>query len=530
MLVRSVSLRSLVLIAGIAPACLVLGVQPAAAQRLPPTRVAPPNDKVQQFPTSQIRAADTETDSLIRVPAARSQFSVDGAGLTVAVLDTGLRTTHVDFAGKVLTQLNLTADNGGNLNDATDGDGHGTNVAGIAIGRGIHIGIAPGGNVIPIKVLSNTGGGSFSAISQGLDFVIQNRTLYNISVVNMSLGDGGNYNLDFDPTVDPIRTQIQTLKAARVAVVIAAGNSFFGFGGVQGMGYPGITREAISVGAVFDANIGGVAYGDGGISFTTGPRRLTVFSQRLHPSFAPDTKTDVFAPGAVLTAAGIANDTAESMLQGTSQAAPVVAGLCLLMQQYAIRRTGALPTVDQLESWLRVSTVNTNIFDGDDEDDNVTNTNLGYLMTDAVDMLTREDLDIAPPPPPPPSKMTATFSAGILTLTGDDNNGSLTISRRGNNAVIQCAAGTTVNGKSSVQFAVGSAAIQIAGDLKGGNDTLSLVQMKVSTLNPKLGNGNDKVVLNYTNVVTSQVDGGSGTDTFSATTSKITTMANINIP
>jgi subtilisin family serine protease len=509
---------------------ILVGAATAEAQRRPPTKVDPPNDRGQQFPVPQIRAADVETDNLIRVPTARTQFSVDGTGLTVAVLDTGLRTTHVDFAGKVLTQVNFTPNNGANINDASDGQGHGTNVAGVAMGRGIHIGIAPGASVVPVKVLDNTGTGSFTTISQGLDWVIQNHTQFNITVVNMSLGATTNDTIDFDPTVDPIRAQIQTLKALRIPVVISAGNAFFLFGGQQGMAYPAITRECISVGAVCDSNIGSVAYFDGGIMFTTGPRRITVFSQRLHPSLAPATRTDIFAPGATLTAAGIGNDTAESMFDGTSQAAPVVSGLCLLMQQYALRKTSQLPTVDQLEAWLRVSTANTNIFDGDDEDDNVANTFLNYMMADAVDMLTQEDKDIAPPPPPPPSKMTATFAAGTLTLTGDDNNGSLTITRRGTNAVIQCGSTTTVNGKSSVQFKVGSAPIVITGDLKAGNDTLSLVQMNVSTLSTKLGAGNDKVVLNYTTVQMSQVDGGAGTDTFSTTTSKITTTANINIP
>ena len=117
-------------------------------------------------------------------------------------------------------QVNFTPDNGGNPADATDGHGHGTNVAGIAIGRGIHIGIAPGANVIPIKVLDNTNSGQFSWVQQGLDWVIQNRTTFNISVVNMSLGATSNDVIDFDPLVDPIRAQIQTLTNARVAVVI----------------------------------------------------------------------------------------------------------------------------------------------------------------------------------------------------------------------------------------------------------------------------------------------------------------------
>lgn len=524
-------LRAVVL-SSLAGAALMAAPFSAEAQirRRPPTVIDPPNDRVVQLPSSDIRSSDTETDNLIRVVQARTQFSVDGTGTTLAVFDTGLRTTHVDFAGKVTTQVNFTADNGGNVNDATDGNGHGTNVAGVALGRGIHTGIAPGANVIPLKVLSNTGGGSFSALQLALDWVIANRTTFNITACNMSLGAFSNEIVDFDPATDPIRARIQTLAAVNVPVIISAGNDFFSFGSQQGMSYPAITREAISVGAVFDANIGSVAYGSGAVAFTSGPRRITPFSQRLHPSLAPVTRTDIFAPGARLTAAGIADDMASSMFDGTSQAAPVVAGLVLLMQEYALRRTGQLPTVAQLESWLRVSTANTNMFDGDDEDDNVINTNLDYLMTDALDSLTREDQDIAPPPPPPPSSVTASFAAGVLTLTGDNNASNLTITRRGSKAVIQCGTGTSVNGKSSVQFNVGSSPVVITGNLLGGNDHTTLVLMRVSTLSLNLGDGNDKLILNYCTVGNSQVNGGPGTDTFISTTSSITTLANTNIP
>jgi subtilisin family serine protease len=518
------------LIAGLAFGGWLTESAEAQLRRRPPTAIAPPSDRIEQYPTAQLRAQDVETDNLIRASQARTQFAVDGAGLAVAVFDTGLRTTHVDFAGKVVAQQNFTADNGGDPNDATDGDGHGTNVAGIAVGRGIHTGIAPGANVVPLKVLSNTGGGSFADLLLALDWVIANRTTYNITVCNMSLGANTNDLIDTDPATDPIRARIQTLRNARVPVVISAGNSFFNFGSQQGMAYPAIIRESISVGAVYDANIGPVAYGGGAIAFTTGPRRVTPFSQRLHPNLAPITRTDIFAPGARLTAAGIANDTASSSADGTSQAAPVVSGLILLMQQLSLRQTGQLPTVDQIETWLRVSTPNTNMFDGDDENDNVINTNLPYLMTDAVDILTRENQDLNPTPPPPPSNVTATFSGGVLTLIGDQFASNLTITRRGSRAVIQCGAGTTVNGLSSMQFTVGMTPIVITGNLGGGNDSTSLVQMRISTLSLNLGAGNDRLILNYCTVGTCQVDGGPGTDTFIHTTSKITTLANTNFP
>ena len=474
-------------------------------------------------------AADAETDSLIRAPQARSQYSVDGTGFTIAVLDTGLRTTHVDFLGKVATQVNFTADNGGNINDATDGDGHGTNVAGIAMGNGIHVGIAPGARVVPIKVLGNNGSGSFTAVEQGLDWVIANRTTYNITVVNMSLGDSGNYQTDFDAAGDTIRQKIQTLTNARVAVVIAAGNSFFDWNSAQGMGYPGIIRESISVGAVYDANIGSVAYGGGATAFTTGPRRVTPFSQRLHSSVAIDTRTDIFAPGARLTAAGIGSDVGESQSDGTSQAAPVVSGLCLLMQQLA---------VPQLEGWLRVVTANTTMIDGDDEDDNVANTGLTFPLTDAVDILTKLNTDLTTTPVTP-SKVTPTLSGSTLTLTGDKNASSLSITVRARKLMVQSAGGTKLLVPSpsgpkevtSVQFTLpAGGVINVAGDLGAGADMLAITSVKINTINIKLGEGADKVVMNYCTVATSAIDGGSGTDSVVATTSKVTTNSNVSVP
>src|SRR6266446_874342 len=95
-----------------------------------PQRIPNPEPPA-QFKTKQIRILDAEVDTLIRVRRARQTFSVSGTGLTVAVLDTGLRTTHIDFAGRVRAQRNFTSDNGGDENNAADGNGHGTNVGGI---------------------------------------------------------------------------------------------------------------------------------------------------------------------------------------------------------------------------------------------------------------------------------------------------------------------------------------------------------------------------------------------------------------
>lgn len=326
-----------------------------------------------------LNAQSVEAGNLINVVQARTTYGVNGAGLTVAVLDTGIRPTHVDFAGRLIAQQNFTADNGGNPTNATDGSGHGTNVSGVIAANGTHTGMAPGANVAALKVLDNSGNGQFSAVESALDWVIANRVSQNITVVNMSLGDGGNYT---NLPNDAIATKIATLRAARVAVCVESGDDYFSNGSVQGMAYPAIFPGTVSVGAVYDANIGSVTYGDGAIAFSTAADRICPFSQRLHPSGQFNNRTDVLAPGAAITSTGNTGDTSSSTQQSTSQAAPVVAGVILLLQEYYRDATGQLPTVDQLETWLRFS--GDPVLDGDDENDNVVNTNQGYPRVNAL--------------------------------------------------------------------------------------------------------------------------------------------------
>ncbi|MDI9549269.1 MAG: S8 family serine peptidase [Chloroflexota bacterium] len=347
-----------------------------------------PVERPIQFDEPQI-AFLPEVDAFLWVSQARQAFNVSGAGLTAAVLDTGLNAEHVDFAGRVVAQRNFTPDNGGNPDDAADGNGHGTNVTGIIAAAGIHRGIAPGAGIAAVKVLSNRGGGDFRWIDAALQWVIDNREALSISVVCMSLGDGGNYTSDgfglFALLRNSIRDKIRTLRAARTAVVIAAGNDYHRHDSRQGMGFPAIIRECVSVGAVYDAAEGGFRYASGAVAHSSAPGQITPFSQRLHESVSPDTYTDIFAPGAPVTSAGINGPQGESVQHGTSQATPVVAGLILLLQEFYRRATGELPEVSELVDWLRRGGVT--IHDGDDEHDNVQHTGLDYVRADALSAL-----------------------------------------------------------------------------------------------------------------------------------------------
>lgn len=323
-----------------------------------------------------------EVDEFVRASQARQLFQVSGAGLCAAVLDTGLNLQHVDFAGRVAATRNFTPDNGGPNDNVTDGNGHGTNVAGIVLAKGDHTGMAPGAKVAPLKVLQNNGGGTFAWVEQALDWVMAQRATHNITVVSMSLGDGGNYTDDDRFANSALVQKLAALSQARVPVIVAAGNDYFSHGSKQGMGYPAILRQTVSVGAVYDAEEGGFNYQSGAQAFSTHAGQITPFSQRLHPSVNRINRTDMFAPGAPVTSSGINGPHGESVDHGTSQATPVIAGIILLLQEFYQRHAHELPTVDQLVRWLRTGGVL--IRDGDDEDDNVQHTNLNFLRVDAV--------------------------------------------------------------------------------------------------------------------------------------------------
>jgi subtilisin family serine protease len=357
---RAAALAFLVAALGFAAA----GRPTATAQDAKPGKlVVPPPPR--QFPEPQLGESTLEATRFVRADDARVDFKVNGKGLTAAVLDTGLNTQHVDFAGRVPAQKNFTSEGG--ADDATDTHGHGTNVAGIIAANKDHVGIAPGASLIPLKVLGEGG-----SLEPALQWVLDNHKARSITVVNMSLSDRSNHtDPDAFAATEAVRVLIKKLKDERVAVVVAAGNEFYP-DSKEGMGYPAIFPDAISVGAVYDAdNIGEFTYPNGAKVFKSAPGRITPFSQRLHPKTDPKKAfTDVFAPGAPVTSSGKDGPTGESIQSGTSQATPVTAGVVLLMQEYYLRSTNERPTVDQLKKWIREGAAT--IYDGKDDKENVT--------------------------------------------------------------------------------------------------------------------------------------------------------------
>ncbi|MEU9558154.1 S8 family peptidase [Streptomyces fumanus] len=245
----------------------------------------------------------------IGAPAAW-QAGLDGTGVTVAVLDTGIDTDHPDLKGRITAERNFSDDA-----DTVDRNGHGTHVASTVAGSGAasagtHRGVAPGARLLNGKVLDESGSGSDSDIIAGLQWAVDQGA----RVVNLSLGGE-----DTEGT-DPLEEAVARLSARTGALfVVAAGND--GEAGARTVGSPGSAPAALTVGAVDRADVPAAFSGQG-------------------PTADGALKPDLTAPGTAIVAAGAAQgrqgDPAREgyvSMSGTSMATPHVAGAAALLAQ-----------------------------------------------------------------------------------------------------------------------------------------------------------------------------------------------------
>ncbi|MFO1395230.1 MAG: S8 family serine peptidase [Steroidobacteraceae bacterium] len=255
----------------------------------------------------------------------------DGTGSTVAILDTGVDSSHPFLAGRVVYEACFS--DGGNCPNGQkqqegpgagrpcqfdfDGCRHGTHVAGIAAGRGNQFsGVARGASIMAMQIFSYSTGNCPGGASvcprttqsdqiAALERVFQLRNTYRISSVNMSLG-GGFYASQAvcDANNSSVKAAIDNLRSVGIATVISAGNE----GYTNGMGQPGCISSAISVGA------------------TTKSDTIASFSNRA--SFV-----SLVAPGESINSSVPGGSFA--YFNGTSMAAPHVTGAWAVLKQKA---------------------------------------------------------------------------------------------------------------------------------------------------------------------------------------------------
>ncbi|MGI5519917.1 S8 family peptidase [Micromonospora sp. CA-259024] len=257
--------------------------------------------KAQSTPTG-INRADAELSPTAKINGVDERVNVD-----VAVIDTGVDLDHPD-----LNVYTTGAKNCSTGRTADDGNGHGTHVAG-TIGAldnstGV-VGVAPGARIWPVRVLSNSGSGSFSDIICGIDYVTANAD--KIEVANMSLGGSGSDSA-CGSNKDAMHEAICRSVAAGVTYVVAAGNS----SADSSTFVPAAYDEVITVSALADFN----GLPGGGAAATCRSDvddTLADFS-----NYGAD--VDLIAPGVCIesTWKGGGYDT----ISGTSMASPHVAG------------------------------------------------------------------------------------------------------------------------------------------------------------------------------------------------------------
>jgi subtilisin family serine protease len=210
-------------------------------------------------------------------------YTLTGAGAHVYIIDTGIRITHQEFGGRA--NVVFDAINDGNL----DCNGHGTHVAGIV--GGATFGVAKSVSLHSARVLRCDGSGQISDIISAVDWVTAHRV--NPAVVNISITAAG-----ASPSME---SAITSSFASGVLFTIAAGN----YANDACSYSPARTPSAITVGAT--------AQGD---------------DRALFSNYG--TCVDVFAPGYEIISAGNASDSATRQLNGTSMAAPLVAGVAAI--------------------------------------------------------------------------------------------------------------------------------------------------------------------------------------------------------
>ena len=286
--------------------------------------------------------------------AVQQAYGYDGAGIGVAVIDSGVTPWHDDLT---YTGSNpaVTVVNGQRVRTFVDfvngqvapydDNGHGTHVTGIIAGNGrdtygLRAGIAPAANVVSLKVLDANGGGYISNVIAAFDWVVANRAAYNIRVVNVSVGAAVTESY----TTDPLTLAAKLVVDQGVTVVTAAGN--LGKNAAGKIQYGGITAPG---NAPWVLTVG--AYSHEG----TLHRRDDKIG--LYSSRGPTARDFAAKPDVVATGTGIVSlsNPASLMyktkaafllggsfplaskpylsLTGTSMASPVVAGTVALMLQ-----------------------------------------------------------------------------------------------------------------------------------------------------------------------------------------------------
>ncbi len=275
--------------------------------------------------------------SVLRATLGVEGSSLTGRGVGVAVIDSGVEMS-AEFRGRIAAFYDMT----GGRTVATapfDDFGHGTHVAGTIAGSGAlsqrnaYHGLAPEVSLIVLKVLDKNGAGYTSDVIRAIDFAVDNRERFGISIINLSLG----HPIAAPAGADPLVQAVERASRAGLIVVVAAGNQGTnpdtGLPGYAGITSPGNAPSAITVGAART-----------GDTVTRSDDRIPDYSSAGPTWYDAYVKPDVVSPGhnvvAVAAKQGTlyktypqlkADDPDYMRLSGTSMATAVTSGSIALL-------------------------------------------------------------------------------------------------------------------------------------------------------------------------------------------------------
>ena len=259
-----------------------------------------------------------------------ANYGFKGTGQTVAIIDSGIAYDHFALGGgfganyRVVGGWDFTGENDADPYDDGPKGAHGTHVAGIVGGdAGADHGVAPGVDLVALRVFDDVGNGYFSWVENALRWVHFNRNNFEnpITTVNLSLGVSS-WNSTAIPSWTTLEDEFALLEADGIFVAVSAGNSYASFN-APGLGYPATSPYVVPVMSVTD---GGV---------------LASYSQRdVRAIAAPGSSIRSTVPDYKGNNNGITDDYA--YFSGTSMASPYIAGASVLIREAMefVGRTG----------------------------------------------------------------------------------------------------------------------------------------------------------------------------------------------
>jgi serine protease AprX len=289
-----------------------------------------------------VQGATDRTAVTVGATWVRENLGVDGSGVGVAIVDSGVTSWHDDLGSDRVVHF---VDFVGSQPLPYDDYGHGTHVAGVIAGNGYDSdgarrGIAPGASLVVLKVLDGEGNGYISTVIAALDYAIAHRAQFNIRVLNLSVASGvyESYN------TDPLTLAAKRAVEAGIVIVTAAGN--FGrdakghtqYGAVTS---PGNAPWVLTVGASSHngtanrADDSIAAFSSRGPSYIDYAAKPDLVAPGVGIESLADSSSQLFSshPGARLWGTIDTATPPYLSLSGTSMAAPVVAGTVALMLQ-----------------------------------------------------------------------------------------------------------------------------------------------------------------------------------------------------